>query len=186
MTQKAPKPKAKLKPKAKTKRSAARRLKATPKRGDLISMATPAAMAVGTRSGTGLRDVVGEIVGLEGPVTVEKIRMGLPTTSVGRLGDLMDLTQVELTTALSVSKQTFQRRLKSGVLNEAESDRVVRYAQLLALASDLFEDGKAGAQWLKTPAPALGNETPLDHATTEMGARNVERLIGRLEHGIPT
>jgi len=179
-------PKAKATRKAKAKRPAAKRRKATLAQDGMISMATPAALAVGTRSSTVLRDAVGEIVGLKGPITIERIRGGLPASALGRLGEFLDLTQAELTTTLNVSKQTFQRRLKAGVLNEAESDRVVRYAQLLALASDLFEDDDAAAQWLKTPAPALGNETPLEHATTEMGARNVERLIGRLEHGIPT
>lgn len=98
----------------------------------------------------------------------------------------MGVTQMELTEALGVSKRTYQRRLISGVLNKDESDRVVRYAQLFALASDLFEDDSAAAQWFKRKAPALCNETPLEHATTELGARNVERLIGRLERGIPT
>jgi uncharacterized protein (DUF2384 family) len=33
--------------------------------------------------------------------------------------------------------------------------------------------------------PALGNQVPLEFAASEVGAREVENLIGRLEHGIP-
>jgi len=67
-----------------------------------------------------------------------------------------------------------------------ESDRVVRYAMLLVLAIEMFEDEGDAAEWLKVSAMALGGETPLNHATTEMGGRSVERLIRRLEYGVPT
>ena len=67
-----------------------------------------------------------------------------------------------------------------------ESDRVVRYAELLYRAVGFLGDSDAAARWLEIPSAALDGETPLDHATTEFGARNVLRLIGRLEHGIPT
>lgn len=179
------KDKAKRKPKAKIKAvipagmggaKGARRINPTKK----------SPMVISARSAFDVRQSIGKIVGVKGPISIEKVRVGLPTKSVGLLGEQLKVTQGELIGSLNVSKQTFQRRLKSGVLNEVESDRVVRYAQLLALATELFEDREAAAGWLKTPAPALGNETPLVHAKTEIGARNVERLIGRLEHGIPT
>lgn len=143
-------------------------------------------MNIGTRSGFDVRSSIGKIVGVKGPITLERVRKGLPANAVIALSDNLKLTQGAMIKSLNVGKQTFQRRMEAGVLNESESDRVVRYAQLLALATELFEDDTAAARWLKTPAPALDNETPLAHAKTEMGARNVERLIGRLEHGIPT
>jgi len=34
------------------------------------------------------------------------------------------------------------------------------------------------------PAPALAGRTPLAVATSELGAREVENLLGRLEHGV--
>jgi putative toxin-antitoxin system antitoxin component (TIGR02293 family) len=43
----------------------------------------------------------------------------------------------------------------------------------------------AGAiSWLAAPKKALGHETPLAYSRTELGAREVENLIGRLEHGV--
>ena len=71
-------------------------------------------------------------------------------------------------------------------LSAEEANHVVRYPDLLQRAADLLGDEDAAAQWLRTPASALGGETPIDHATTESGAQEVTRLIGRLEHGIPT
>lgn len=143
-------------------------------------------MAVGTRAPFDVRHSIGDIIGVKGAVTQEQVRAGLPAQSIVNLGACLQITQGEMFVPIDISKQTFQRRLETGLLNKNESDRVVRYAQLLALATELFEDSDEAARWLKTPAPALGNDTPMVHAETEMGARNVERLIGRLEHGIPT
>lgn len=170
----------------KNKGQAKAKLRKAAKRKQPAAKRKAAAMDIATRSGSVLRRSIGGAVGVDGPITLEKIRTGLPATSVVMLSKRLKLTQGAMMDSLNMRKQTFRRRMEAGALNESESDRVARYAQLLVLATELFEDEDAAAQWLKTPAPALGNETPLVHATTEMGARHVERLIGRLEHGIPT
>jgi putative toxin-antitoxin system antitoxin component (TIGR02293 family) len=49
----------------------------------------------------------------------------------------------------------------------------------------LFEgDRDAAADWLTRPQPALGGAVPLELAKTGLGTREVEALIGRLEHGV--
>jgi putative toxin-antitoxin system antitoxin component (TIGR02293 family) len=74
-----------------------------------------------------------------------------------------------------------------GRLQPDESDRLVRAARIFAQAVGLFEgDEEAARRWLTSPQPALGGSTPWDYAATEIGAREVENLIGRLEHGIPS
>ena len=120
------------------------------------------------------------------PVTIESVREGLPVDSVERLAECLQITSASLQRCLNLSKQTYARRRRRGRLSVAESDRVVRYADLFRRAAELLGDADAAATWLRTPAPALRGEAPMDHATTEFGARNVARLIGRLEHGIPT
>jgi putative toxin-antitoxin system antitoxin component (TIGR02293 family) len=63
---------------------------------------------------------------------------------------------------------------------------LVRLSRIVGLAPMLFEGGLDEARaWLMAPHPALDNAVPLDFAVTEVGAREVENLIGRLEHGIP-
>jgi putative toxin-antitoxin system antitoxin component (TIGR02293 family) len=50
---------------------------------------------------------------------------------------------------------------------------------------ELFEgDRDAATEWLTTAQPALGGSVPLDLAKSDVGAREVERLVGRLEHGV--
>lgn len=78
-----------------------------------------------------------------------------------------------------------RRRAHNKPLQRDHSDRLVRYARIFWLAADLFDGDKASARgWLKRPAPSLDDSTPLDFAETEIGAREVENLIGRLEHGV--
>jgi putative toxin-antitoxin system antitoxin component (TIGR02293 family) len=54
------------------------------------------------------------------------------------------------------------------------------------LTLQLFEGGLDEARtWLFAPHLALDSHSPIEFASTEIGAREVESLIGRLEHGIP-
>jgi hypothetical protein len=39
-------------------------------------------------------------------------------------------------------------------------------------------------EWLCSPNPALGDDVPLIRAATEQGARDVEAVLTRLEHGV--
>ena len=59
-------------------------------------------------------------------------------------------------------------------------------ARVVGLALQLFEGELAEARrWLLSPQPALGGEASVQLAKTEVGAREVEHLVGRLEQGIP-
>jgi putative toxin-antitoxin system antitoxin component (TIGR02293 family) len=69
-------------------------------------------------------------------------------------------------------------------LNPAVSDRVVRYARLLGKAVKVIGDFEDAKQWLNSPQFGLGGAVPLDYAKTEIGAREVENLLGRIEHGV--
>jgi putative toxin-antitoxin system antitoxin component (TIGR02293 family) len=59
--------------------------------------------------------------------------------------------------------------------------------RLVDLAVQLFEGDLAAARdWLARPTPALGGRSPLDLSGSEAGLCEVEALIGRLEHGLPS
>ena len=63
----------------------------------------------------------------------------------------------------------------------------MRASRIFARALSLFEgDRDAAKHWLSEPQRALGGEVPLAVARTEVGGLEVERLIGRLEHGVFT
>lgn len=88
---------------------------------------------------------------------------------------------------IDLPKSTMRTRRARKKLNRHESDRLIRLGRLFARAVDLHEGNhKAATRWLQHPCQALGNHTPLQYASTELGAREVESVIGRLEHGVFT
>lgn len=117
-----------------------------------------------------------------------RVKAGLPLAELDALRALLGLTVEDLADRIGISTATLSRRRRTGdPLDPGHSDRLVRYARLFRLAADLYNgDEESARAWLRKPARALGGETPLDHAGTEMGAREVEDLIGRLEHGVYT
>lgn len=86
---------------------------------------------------------------------------------------------------IGIPERTLARRRVAGRLAPEESERLLRLSSIFEKAVELFEgDVSAAVQWLAAPKRALENQTPLEYARTEVGAREVENLIGRLEHGV--
>ena len=56
---------------------------------------------------------------------------------------------------------------------------------MFARTIELFEgDVESARSWLMRPVLALGGAVPFEMLKTEVGAREVENLITRLEHGV--
>ena len=118
--------------------------------------------------------------------TVEAIREGLPAEAFDWLKEKLGLTAEELAETLHVSRRTMSRRKKEGRLKPDESERALRLIRLYRRAAEVLGGAEEASGWLQEPNFALGDETPLEFADTEPGARRVERLLGQIEHGIPT
>ena len=114
----------------------------------------------------------------------DALRAGLPMQELEDLQTSLALPMDKLFPLLGISKATLHRRKASGRLAPAESDRVVRFARLLGRAVAVLESEANARQWLSTPQFGLGGAVPLEYAETELGAREVEDLLGRLEQGV--
>jgi putative toxin-antitoxin system antitoxin component (TIGR02293 family) len=113
------------------------------------------------------------------------VEAGLPFSVISRFQKTSGLTFERIKKVARISEGSFARRKQSGRLSQDESERLLRLARVYECAVGLYDGDQAGAlQWLETPVPALGNQRPLDAAQTEPGAREVEDLIGRIEHGV--
>ena len=62
--------------------------------------------------------------------------------------------------------------------------RLARILRLIEEAEITFGDAGKAHTWLRRPSALLDNEAPLDRLDTDMGARQVEALLGRIAHGI--
>ena len=113
----------------------------------------------------------------------EAIREGFPPAVVSELMLASGLTLKELAAALDLSPRSLQRRRRSGRLARSESDRLYRFARILAIAREYLGDHQRALRWLKRPNRALGGIAPVAAIDTEPGARQVENLLGRIAYG---
>jgi putative toxin-antitoxin system antitoxin component (TIGR02293 family) len=120
---------------------------------------------------------VGELVRL--------VKAGLPFDRLVKFQKTAGIPMDVVARLAGIPRRTLARRQHDGRLRPDESDRVLRLSTLFDLATDLFEGDADGARrWLESPQTGLGGEVPFEFASTEVGAREVENLILRLEHGV--
>ena len=113
------------------------------------------------------------------------VKKGLSYRSFERFQRNTSLSFQRVTDLIDIPRRTMTRRKREGRFLPDESDRLLRASRLFARTLELFEgDRDAATDWLTTAQPALGGTVPLDLARSEVGAREVERLVGRLEHGV--
>ena len=115
---------------------------------------------------------------------IHQIQKGLRFTELETLQHSLDMPFEQLAAKLSISRSTLQRRKHAGRLSPEESNKVVRFSRLLRQAADLFGNVEKARAWLKHPQYGLGGAVPLDYAETEVGAREVEDLLGRMKYGV--
>ena len=86
---------------------------------------------------------------------------------------------------IGIPRRTLTRRKLEGRFAPEESDRLVRASRVYSKALQLFDgDRETASRWLITAQRGLGGEAPVVLSSTDVGAREVERLIDRLEHGV--
>jgi putative toxin-antitoxin system antitoxin component (TIGR02293 family) len=118
---------------------------------------------------------------------MNSVEQGLSYRSLLNLQKNMGLSTSEMAKAVAISERTLARRKKAGRLKQEESERLVRISRIFDKTVHLFEGSEQEAtRWLRKPARALGEKTPLTFLSTEIGAREVENIIGRLEEGVFT
>src|ERR671921_2902210 len=121
------------------------------------------------------------------PLALDRqVRKGLGYSSFSRFQRNTGLTAGDIARLIQIPTRTLTRRKAEGKFAPEESDRLVRAARVFGRTMELFEGDVAEARrWLAAPQPALAGRAPLEFARTEVGAGEVESLVGRLEHGIP-
>ena len=127
------------------------------------------------------------VAGLTGRIQelAQMVRAGLPYKTLARFQEESELTMDSIALVMQIPRRTMARRKVQGRLTPQESERMVRLLVIYDKAVQLFEGNMPAARtWLSTPTKSLSNQTPLRAAETEFGARAVEDLIGRLEHGV--
>ncbi len=83
-----------------------------------------------------------------------------------------------------IPARTLARRKNEKRLTPEESDLVARLARIYDYTVEVFGDNVKASRWLRTTNRAIDGELPLTLLKSEYGARIVESILGRIEHGI--
>jgi putative toxin-antitoxin system antitoxin component (TIGR02293 family) len=116
---------------------------------------------------------------------IEEVLAGLPFSTIESFSSESGISVNEIAALIELPERTLARRKVAGRLDSGESGRLLRLSKVFEQAVGLFEGNvPAAVAWLKTPKRALGDKSPWTYLQTEIGAREVEDLIGQLEQGV--
>lgn len=119
------------------------------------------------------------------PGIIDEIEKGLPYSAFERLQRNTGLSTETLLDLLQIPRRTLTRRKSAGRLSSEESDRMVRLARVYGRTLHFFEgDAEVATGWLEDAQLAFNGVSPMEMIKTDVGAQEVERLIGQLEHGV--
>lgn len=112
-----------------------------------------------------------------------RIKQGVSGSDVGELLRTGRLRRADA--ELVIPPRTLNRSIKEGrALQMLEADAVARLLRVREHAERTFESRDLADQWLSSPNPELANELPIEMARTDVGAREVEAVLIRIQHGI--
>jgi putative toxin-antitoxin system antitoxin component (TIGR02293 family) len=113
-----------------------------------------------------------------------QIKEGISADLYHAIRVTFDLPQHNLATLLNTSISTLERRRRERkTLDPVASERVDRIAAVCHLAQEVLEGREAATQWLSMPNKSLGGVMPIMHCETEIGAKQVRRILQALEFG---
>lgn len=115
---------------------------------------------------------------------LRRIHSGFEAVWLIEVKRTFDLTNPALALLTNSSSSTVERRIKSkALLDSVISERIDRLAQIAVLAEEIFEDKAGAGAWMSSPNDALGGKTPLSLCETELGGRQVHRVLHAIEWG---
>lgn len=135
-------------------------------------------------------ELIAEILGLGASVRTvgeleSAVSAGLPKSALERLSARL---YVDRRAAIAyrfevVPPAKWKRRNRR--LSVDESVRTERMARVLASAEYVCDDREQAREWMSKPHREFEDQTPLEVARTELGARRVEGLLMKLFFGLP-
>lgn len=112
----------------------------------------------------------------------EALRVGVPRDAFENLRHDLGISSEEFAAVLGIPTRTLARRTDR--FKPDESERLLRVGSVLRRAQSVLENKDSVRRWMTQPKRALGGLTPLVCCDSEVGAREVEALLGRIEHGV--
>lgn len=142
-----------------------------------------------------IEDLAVKLLGLSTPPETDTlteyvtfVAKRLTFSKIEALRKRLSMDREPLVEILSISSRTYERRTQGGAASKLAgpnlAERVLRFARIRVLAERVLEDPNAAEAWLSEPQPGLAGRVPNDLLASEFGAREVEDLLNRIEHGV--
>lgn len=112
------------------------------------------------------------------------VRKGLTVATVAALAETLGESAQGLADILGIPARTLARRRRERRLSPSESDLIYRAARIVARAVETLGSVEKARVWLRRPHRSLGGEAPLDLVDTDVGTRQVEEVLARIDHGV--
>ena len=116
---------------------------------------------------------------------IARSRQGILRAEADRVASLVGLTDKEMAAAIGLSPSYLHRLKIEQRISQDASERLSLLENLLQHALDTF-DGRTTTVlgWLRSPLRELEFQTPLQTLDTVTGYTLVDRVLGRIDHGI--
>jgi putative toxin-antitoxin system antitoxin component (TIGR02293 family) len=119
---------------------------------------------------------------------IAQVRAGMPAAALDSIivdfGETAGVIQAVIYDVVGKARTLQRKRQHRAVLSSDESDRLARLARMLVRAEEAIGDKAKAYSWLVKPNRALGGQSPLSLLDNDTGTLSVERVLGRIEHGV--
>ncbi len=120
------------------------------------------------------------------PDRISLIRNGLPVESLQDFQEETGLTNQELAYILNVSVRTLQRYQNGENLPSQVTEKLLKLNELYEAGERALGGGpKNTTAWLRDTIQATDYKPPLEFLDTYRGMKEMWRILGRIEYGIP-
>ena len=115
---------------------------------------------------------------------ISEIRKGAPASNLIGVAEAMRVPRERIYHLVGLSSSTAKRKLaRDEALDPLITERLTRLGAIERLAEETFGDADLASEWLQTSNLGLGNETPLAMLDTEIGCREVSRVLNAIAYG---
>jgi putative toxin-antitoxin system antitoxin component (TIGR02293 family) len=116
---------------------------------------------------------------------INRSRQGILRAEADRVAALVGLTDKEMAAAIGLSPSYLHRLKTEQRISQEASERLSLLENLLQHALDTFNGQTTIVLgWLRSPLRELEFQTPLQILDTVTGYTLVDRVLGRIDHGI--